>query len=142
MRFSIIHSPFAFLSSSVIFIGRTEYTVSMFKEDSFEKHWNVTFSDYSVHASKRDSLDYKFVHLASTSNGELATVDRFTGNVLWERNFGSPVVATYVMETSSLVRVPLMSLGVDTMHNLLDTLSTPGIPAAFFQKVRGSLNQF
>ena len=51
----------------------------MFKEDSFEKHWNVTFSDYSVHASKRDTQNYQFVHLASTSNGELATVDRFTG---------------------------------------------------------------
>ena len=55
---------------------------------------------------------------------------------MWERNFGSPVVATYVMEASSLVRVPLMSLGVETMHNLLDTLTTPGVPVAFFQKVK------
>ena len=65
----------------------------------------------------------------------MQTFRHHPGNVLWERNFGSPVVATYVMESSSLVRVPVMSLGVETMHNLLDTLSTPGVPVAFFQKV-------
>ena len=65
--------------NSAIFIGRSEYSVSMFKEDSLEKHWNVSFSDYTVHATKRDPHNYQFLHLASTSNGELATVDKFTG---------------------------------------------------------------
>ena len=166
---SVPGSLLILVKSSAIFIGRTEYSVSMYKEDSLEKRWNISFSDYTVHASKKDSHNYQFLHLASTSNGELATVDKYTGeqwlvrwekwycnivcpipitntavnifvlpligSVLWERNFGSPVVSTYVMETSSLIRVPLMSLGVETMHNLLDTLSTPGIPVAFFQKV-------
>ena len=64
---------------SAIFIGRSEYSISMYKEESLEKHWNVSFSDYTVHATKLEPHNYQFLHLASTSNGELATVDKFTG---------------------------------------------------------------
>jgi len=125
--------------TNAIFIGRTEYALTMYKEENLEKHWNISFSDYSVHTSKLETQGYRYLHFASTSDGEFAVVNKDTGSILWERNFGSPVIASYTMEASLLVGLPLISLGLETMHNLLDTLSTPGLPIPFFHKEYSSL---
>jgi serine/threonine-protein kinase/endoribonuclease IRE1 len=49
-----------------IYIGRTEYVLSMIKE---HKRWNVVYSTYSVTPSASDSSSA--LHLASPSNGKI-----------------------------------------------------------------------
>ena len=61
-----------------IYIGRTEYTVTMFDSKTGERRWNATFMDYSSHVAT-DFKDYDYRHFASSSDGTVVTMDHTGG---------------------------------------------------------------
>ncbi|PIO59801.1 hypothetical protein TELCIR_18723, partial [Teladorsagia circumcincta] len=54
-----------------IFVGRTEYRISMFDTKNRAKTWNTTFSDYSAHLLPANN-DYPYRHYVS--HGNIVTV--------------------------------------------------------------------
>ncbi|XP_013384368.1 serine/threonine-protein kinase/endoribonuclease IRE1 isoform X2 [Lingula anatina] len=109
-------------SGSTIFIGRTEYTIAMFDSKTRMKRWNATFMDYSSHVAA-DIKDYTMRHFSSSSDGILVTLDAETGEIVWHKDYGSPVVAVYVLESDSLHKVPFTSMASETLDHLTNQMS-------------------
>ncbi|XP_077979928.1 serine/threonine-protein kinase/endoribonuclease IRE1-like [Glandiceps talaboti] len=108
--------------SATLFIGRTEYTVTMFDSKTKEKRWNVTFMDYSSHVAT-DNSDYDLVHFSSSSDGLLVTMNRTPGEILWDGQYGSPVVAMYSLSHDGLRKVAVSNVAVETLHHLTGDVS-------------------
>lgn len=94
---------------NILFIGRTQYTISMFDVQTRKKIFNLTYYDYSTHAhaskitdqpappsakinlndfmSSRD--EYPFYHFSSSSDGTLVTLDKKTGKNFKNRRLPS-----------------------------------------------------
>jgi serine/threonine-protein kinase/endoribonuclease IRE1 len=110
-------------TQNVIFVGRTEYNIIMIDSKRKDRKWNVTFYDYS--AAKMDPElveDYDLVHFTGTSTGQVVTVDRF-GNILWDINLGSPVIAVYTISKDGLLTMPFTSVADTTLSHLLKKIS-------------------
>ncbi|VDK44661.1 unnamed protein product [Anisakis simplex] len=105
-------------SDKTIFIGRSEYHLSMFDAENHMRRWNATFTDYSSHLLPAD-ISYPYQHFASAPDGRLITVDGSTGAILWERNFGSTIVAIYLLQTDGLHNLRYTVLGKETMEELI-----------------------
>ncbi|KAM7394525.1 hypothetical protein PAMP_021322 [Pampus punctatissimus] len=97
-------------NTPLLYIGRTEYMVTMFDTKSQELRWNATYNDYSAppYDEKQDYSD-----------------------VLWSQNYGSPVVGVYLYSGDSLRHAPHLSLAMETLRfltfssaNQADTHST------------------
>ncbi|XP_055014000.1 LOW QUALITY PROTEIN: serine/threonine-protein kinase/endoribonuclease IRE1 [Boleophthalmus pectinirostris] len=104
-------------NSPLLYIGRTEYMVTMFDTKTQELRWNATYNDYSAPAYD-EKQDYKMAHLVSSGDGLVVTVDRETGDVLWSQNYGSPVVGVYLYSGDSLRHAPHLSLAMETLRFL------------------------
>ncbi|NXH21912.1 ERN1 endoribonuclease, partial [Bucco capensis] len=104
-------------SRPLLYIGRTQYVITMYDPRSRELRWNATFSDYSAPLCE-DSCHYKMAHFASSGDGLLVTLDKESGEVLWAQNYGSPVVGIYVWHQESLRRVPHLNLAMETLRYL------------------------
>ncbi|XP_077380691.1 serine/threonine-protein kinase/endoribonuclease IRE1 isoform X1 [Festucalex cinctus] len=104
-------------NSPLLYIGRTEYMVTMFDIKKQELRWNATYNDYSA-LPYDEKLDYKMAHLVSSGDGLVVTVDRESGDVLWSQDYGSPVVAVYLYSGDSLRHTPHLSLAVETLRFL------------------------
>ncbi|XP_029013288.1 serine/threonine-protein kinase/endoribonuclease IRE1 [Betta splendens] len=104
-------------NSPLLYIGRTEYVVTMFDTKTQELRWNVTYKDYSA-PPYDEKLDYKMAHLVSSGDGLVVTVDRESGDVLWSQNYGSPVVGVYLYSGDSLRHAPHLSLAMETLRFL------------------------
>ena len=102
-----LSSKISIADDNVIFIGRTQYTITMFDISTRRKIFNLTYYDYSTHAhaskpqqmhtpsrpmtqsaniNKDDSKSddpgvraYPYYHFTSSSDGTLVTLDRKTG---------------------------------------------------------------
>ena len=48
----------------------------------------------------------------------------FVGSVLWNHDYGAPVVALYSMEQEGLQRVPFFSMAAETLHHLTGRLAS------------------
>ncbi|CAD5215697.1 unnamed protein product [Bursaphelenchus xylophilus] len=92
-----------------IFIGRTEYKVTMIDTKKKEKQWNATFIDYSSHLLPVDHR-YPYQHFHSVADGRLITVDADTRQVKWRKNFKSVVVNLYLLKGDGMHRIPSTSL--------------------------------
>ena len=99
-----LSSKISIADDSVIFVGRTQYTITMFDISTRRKIFNLTYYDYSTHAHasrpqpisrpltpnspKQDAEDdptrrvYPFYHFTSSSDGTIVTLDRKTGNTI------------------------------------------------------------
>ncbi|XP_034044117.1 serine/threonine-protein kinase/endoribonuclease IRE1 [Thalassophryne amazonica] len=118
-------------NSPLLYIGRTEYVVTMFDTKTQELQWNATYNDYSA-PPYDEKQDYKMAHLVSSGDGLVVTVDRESGDVLWSQNYGSPVVGVYLYSGDSLRHAPHLSLAMETLrfltfsstHDQADTSST------------------
>ncbi|KAK3586701.1 hypothetical protein CHS0354_039173 [Potamilus streckersoni] len=109
---------------NVLYIGRTEYTISMFDMKTHAKRWNASFSDYSSHVAS-DIKDYELIHCTASSTGVAVTMDGKTGEILWHRQFDSPVVAMYTLNSDkSLQKVPFTSFAPETLEHLTGQLSS------------------
>ncbi|XP_033737119.1 serine/threonine-protein kinase/endoribonuclease IRE1-like [Pecten maximus] len=111
-------------AENVIYIGRTEYTITMFDAKTGTKRWNATFMDYSSHVAK-DSIDYELKHFTASSDGMTVTLDSKSGEVQWYMDYDSPVVAMYTMnQDGGLQKVPFMSFAPETLEHLTGQLSS------------------
>ena len=67
-----------------------------------------------------------FVHLTDSSTGNLLTLDKETGSVLWETPMKSPIVALYLAHNNdNMAKVPFTSVSRETLENLLDQFHDP-----------------
>ncbi|NWR66539.1 ERN1 endoribonuclease, partial [Bucorvus abyssinicus] len=123
-------------SSPLLYIGRTQYVITMYDTKSRELRWNATFSDYSAPLCE-ESYHYKMAHFASSGDGLVVTLDKESGEVLWAQNYGSPVVGIYLWHQDSLRRVPHLNLAMETLRYL--TFHSQDIPLLkwSYQSVKG-----
>ncbi|CAJ0606189.1 unnamed protein product [Cylicocyclus nassatus] len=110
-------------NKNAVFVGRTEYRISMYDTKNREKTWNTTFSDYTAHLLPSNN-DYPFRHYV-TSNGNVLTVGP-GGEIIWERDFGLPVVAMYLLQNDGLHKLNYVVMGGETMENIIKSALTPG----------------
>uniref|UniRef100_A0A8D2MQP3 Serine/threonine-protein kinase/endoribonuclease IRE1 n=1 Tax=Zonotrichia albicollis TaxID=44394 RepID=A0A8D2MQP3_ZONAL len=104
-------------SSPLLYIGRTQYVITMYDTKSRELRWNATFSEYSAPLCE-ESYQYKMAHLASSGDGLVVTLDKESGEVLWAQNYGSPVVGIYLWHQDSLRRLPHLNVAMETLRYL------------------------
>ncbi|XP_058142253.1 serine/threonine-protein kinase/endoribonuclease IRE2 isoform X2 [Dasypus novemcinctus] len=100
-----------------LYIGRTQYTVSMHDPRSPALRWNTTYRRYS--AAPMDGSPGKYVgYLASCGMGLLLTVDPESGAVLWTQDLGMPVTGIYTWHQDGLRQLPHLTLARETLHFL------------------------
>ncbi|XP_074866992.1 serine/threonine-protein kinase/endoribonuclease IRE2 isoform X3 [Carettochelys insculpta] len=104
-------------STPLLYIGRTQYVITMYDTKSRELRWNATYHDYSAELPD-EAYDYKMAHFASSGDGLVVTLDKESGDVLWMQNYGSPVVGLYVWYQDSLRRVPHLNVAMETLRYL------------------------
>ncbi|XP_075421764.1 serine/threonine-protein kinase/endoribonuclease IRE2 isoform X2 [Ascaphus truei] len=104
-------------SSPLLYIGRTQYMITMYDTKSRELRWNATYHDYSAPLCD-ESYEYKMAHFTSTGEGLLVTADRGSGEVLWMQNYGSPVVGVFLWHQDSLRRLPHLNVAMETLRYL------------------------
>ncbi|XP_061567713.1 serine/threonine-protein kinase/endoribonuclease IRE1-like isoform X2 [Cololabis saira] len=104
-------------SSSLLYLGRTEYTITMYDTKSRELRWNATYCDYAS-TLPDDDTKYKMAHFVSNGDGLVVTVDSETGDVQWVQNYNSPVVAMYIWQREALRKVPHTNVAVETLRYL------------------------
>lgn len=100
-----------------VFLGRTEYVITMYDSKTREKRWNATFHDYSSHLAQ--DVDYNLHHMCSCSDGFMVTMDASTGEILWTKNYGSPVVGIYKMDNEALLKVKINHIAKETLKHLI-----------------------
>uniref|UniRef100_A0AAQ6ACY3 non-specific serine/threonine protein kinase n=1 Tax=Amphiprion ocellaris TaxID=80972 RepID=A0AAQ6ACY3_AMPOC len=104
-------------SSSLLYLGRTEYTITMYDTKNRELRWNATYSDYAS-TLPDDDTKYKMAHFVSNGDGLVVTVDSESGDVQWVQNYNSPVVAMYIWQREGLRKVPHTNVAVETLRYL------------------------
>ncbi|XP_051996106.1 serine/threonine-protein kinase/endoribonuclease IRE1-like isoform X1 [Xyrauchen texanus] len=104
-------------SSSLLYLGRTEYTITMYDTKSRELRWNATYSDYAF-TLPDDDTKYNMAHFVSNSDGLVVTVDSESGDVQWVQNYDSPVVAIYIWQREGLRKIPHTNVAVETLRYL------------------------
>ncbi|XP_067089079.1 serine/threonine-protein kinase/endoribonuclease IRE1 [Osmerus mordax] len=104
-------------SSSLLYLGRTEYTITMYDTKSRELRWNATYSDYAS-TLPDDETKYKNAHFVSNGDGLVVTVDSESGDVQWVQNYNSPVVAMYIWQREGLRKVAHTNVAVETLRYL------------------------
>ncbi|XP_028674786.1 LOW QUALITY PROTEIN: serine/threonine-protein kinase/endoribonuclease IRE1 [Erpetoichthys calabaricus] len=104
-------------SSSLLYLGRTEYTITMYDTKSKELRWNATYFNYASTVPDKDS-QYKMSHFVSNEDGLVVTVDSESGDVLWIQNYNSPVVAMYIWQREALRKVSHTNVAVETLRYL------------------------
>ncbi|XP_064478803.1 serine/threonine-protein kinase/endoribonuclease IRE1-like [Ornithodoros turicata] len=102
-----------------IFVGRTEFQIAMYDSKTGEKRWNASFFDYAAQASPEMSEEYDMAHFTSSESGRVLTFYKDTGDFLWERDLGSPVVAVYqVGDEGVLRRLPFTPVAHQTLVDI------------------------
>ncbi|KAL8174938.1 UNVERIFIED_CONTAM: hypothetical protein K2H54_006752 [Gekko kuhli] len=104
-------------SAPLLYIGRTEYVITMYDTKTRDLRWNGTYLDYSAVLYDRKD-EYGVAHLASSGEGLLVTVARASGDLLWMQDYGSPVVGVYTWHQDSLRRVPHLNVGTESLRYL------------------------
>uniref|UniRef100_A0A665UK89 Serine/threonine-protein kinase/endoribonuclease IRE1 n=1 Tax=Echeneis naucrates TaxID=173247 RepID=A0A665UK89_ECHNA len=104
-------------SSSLLYLGRTEYTITMYDTKSRELRWNATYSDYAS-TLPDDDTKYKMAHFVSNGDGLVVTVDSESGDIQWVQNYNSPVVAMYIWQREGLRKVTHTNVAVETLRYL------------------------
>ncbi|KAF5891401.1 serine/threonine-protein kinase/endoribonuclease IRE1-like, partial [Clarias magur] len=105
-------------SAPLLYIGRTEYMITMFDTKTQELRWNATYNDYSAPLYDDQKYDYRMSHFTSSSDGLVVTVDRDSGDMLWMQKFESPVAGVYLWIQDSLRRVPHLTVATETLRYL------------------------
>lgn len=104
-------------TSNLLFLGKSEYQLSIFDLKTKEKTWNLTFVDFSASAaSSVPQNSYELLHLTSSTTGRIATIDlsNDANRFLWTHQFSSPIVSIFQFNdgvTPVLRRVPFSTIG-------------------------------
>ncbi|KAG8446071.1 hypothetical protein GDO86_013807 [Hymenochirus boettgeri] len=104
-------------STSLLYLGRTEYTITMYDTKNKELRWNATYYDYAA-TLPDEGTEYKMSHFVSNGDGMVVTVDSDSGDVLWIQNYASPVVALYMWQREGLRKVRHTNVAVETLRYL------------------------
>ncbi|ALC47341.1 Ire1 [Drosophila busckii] len=111
-------------TSRAIYLGRTQYTVMMYDslaKDKNVKPWNITFYDYNALSAPPElAKEYEYIHLTSTSSGQIVTLDRKQGKFLWQRDLSSPVVAAFLLGPDGLLSVPFTTVSDEAYQAILE----------------------
>ncbi|EDM17559.1 endoplasmic reticulum (ER) to nucleus signalling 2 (predicted) [Rattus norvegicus] len=119
-------------STPQLYIGRTQYTVSMHDPRTPTLRWNTTYRRYS--APPVDGSPGKYMsHLTSCGMGLLLTVDPGSGTVLWTQDLGVPVTGIYTWHQDGLRQLPHLTLARDTLHFLVLRWGHIRLPASSSQ---------
>lgn len=111
--------PIQKTNSNFLFLGRTEYNLALFDSLKNSHSWNITFSDYSARPLSNDQLiNYGYVHVSGSGSGRVKTFDRKTGQLLWESDFGSPMVSLYWQWAQDVYSVPFTSAADSSLDSL------------------------
>ncbi|XP_043198900.1 serine/threonine-protein kinase/endoribonuclease IRE1-like [Amphibalanus amphitrite] len=106
-------------SPQTVFIGRTEYTVSMHDSKSSGRRWNLTYTQFSALEMPPELREkYPMNHFTTTSSGRLMAFSRDTGTHLWQTDLDSPVVGVYALAFDGLYLVPHTTVATETMRAL------------------------
>ncbi|KAK9500618.1 hypothetical protein O3M35_001853 [Rhynocoris fuscipes] len=106
-------------TTNSLFIGRTEYNLIMLDNKSSNRYWNITYYDYTSHTLTKDqSNNYGYVHIGSSVSGRVRTWDRGTGELLWENDYGSPMVSIYKRHGHDIFTLPFSSIAESTFDLL------------------------
>ncbi|KAL1483189.1 hypothetical protein MTO96_013086, partial [Rhipicephalus appendiculatus] len=98
-----------------IFVGRTARLV--------KKDGTPPFFDYAAQTAPDLVKDYDLAHFTSSESGRVLTFNKDTGDFLWERELGSPVVAVYdVGEEGTLRRLPFTPVAHRTLEDITGRL--------------------
>lgn len=66
------------------------------------------------------SLFLEYLHLTTTSNGNILTLDRNNGKFLWKNDLTSPVVAAFLLGPEGLLSVPFTTVSDEAFQAILD----------------------
>jgi len=62
----------------------------------------------------------EYIHLTTTSNGQIVTLDRKQGKFLWQRDLNSPVVAAFLLGPDGLLSVPFTTVSDEAYEAILE----------------------
>ena len=114
------------LNPSNFLIGRTEYNMRLFNFRHSDRHWDVTFHEYTASKPGLDITNaFEFEHYADCSRGSLVALNKKSGEIKWEIEAGSPVVGLYLVEGDGVVTLPLTSISKETLSNLIGQIRAP-----------------
>lgn len=113
-----------------VFIGKTEYKLSVIDTKNKEKQWNATFIDYSSHLLPAES-GYPLQHF--TNDGKIATFDKDSGKLLWMKDYQGVIVNLYLMKADGLHLLPSQAVGI----NLFEEMTAVGLISLYqLHKIR------
>ncbi|GIY10862.1 hypothetical protein CDAR_190031 [Caerostris darwini] len=127
------------LNKNGVFIGRTDFELSMYDLNYGVQSWNVTYSDYAASSSAKFNNEYGIVHFTSCSSGRILSVEKRNGNILWFSDFGSPVVGLYLLERNGLHNVPFHSLSTEALEHITQAQPSSQWEHLFSNYKKGSL---
>uniref|UniRef100_A0A1X7V6U4 ER membrane protein complex subunit 1 n=1 Tax=Amphimedon queenslandica TaxID=400682 RepID=A0A1X7V6U4_AMPQE len=110
--------PNQYGSNKIIHIPSIEYRVAVLDSKTKQIKVNITYTQYGTQSyTARQSQD--LLHLSSSSHGLLTSLNSLTGDKVWEKDFGSPVVGIYSLEKSQVLRsIPFTSINDDTLQGM------------------------
>lgn len=120
------------ISTPQLYIGRTQYTVSMHDPRTPALRWNTTYRRYSAPPMNGSPGKY-MSHLTSCGMGLLLTVDPGSGIVLWTQDLGVPVTGIYTWHQDGLRQLPHLTLARETLHFLVLRWGHIRLPASSSQ---------
>ncbi|CAH1726019.1 serine/threonine-protein kinase/endoribonuclease IRE2 [Aphis gossypii] len=124
------------IASKSILLSKSEYSVMMVDSlSSDQRQWNVTFFSYnSKTMTDEQNYNHGMTYFAASSSGNFAVFlnpkDKFEKspptsyhNLLWEREFDSPVIGVYQHDGESLLSLPLTNIAKDSIKHLISNIA-------------------
>ncbi|KAG8189961.1 hypothetical protein JTE90_009100 [Oedothorax gibbosus] len=127
------------LHEDALYIGRTDFELTLFDIKSGGQSWNLTYSDYSSTTSPKFANDYGIAHFTSCSSGRILSVGKRKGNIMWYHDYGSPVVGLYLMGPEGLQSVPFHSLSPITLEHITQAQTSSQWEHLFSNYKKGTL---
>ena len=66
------------------------------------------------------SVIAEYLHLTTTTNGNILTLDRKNGKFLWKNDLTSPVVAAFLLGPEGLLSVPFTTVSEEAFQAILE----------------------
>ncbi|XP_050421955.1 serine/threonine-protein kinase/endoribonuclease ire-1 [Adelges cooleyi] len=121
------------IASKSILLSKSEYSVLMVDSTSSDKRqWNVTFFSYNSKTMTDEQIfNHGMKYFSASSSGHFVVFrnpkDKLDKppesnnyhNLVWEREFDSPVIGVYLHDGESLLSLPLTNIAKDSIKHLI-----------------------
>ncbi|VVC31730.1 PUB domain,Pyrrolo-quinoline quinone beta-propeller repeat,Protein kinase domain,Serine/threonine- [Cinara cedri] len=120
------------IASKSILLSKSEYSVMMVDSlNNNQRQWNVTFYTYNSKTMTEEQIyNHGLNYFAASSSGNFAVFLNEKSsppinynNLLWEREFDSPVIGVYQHDGESLLSLPLTSIAKDSIKHLISNIA-------------------